>query len=324
MRRFETEPLLAVIGYLRASLAAAEPGALVELEVAAPALAAGRYSGEVIEVDGRPMRVRSLRTWVDLADRLGLRLIHVRPVDGGLVRLGWQRLDPTRRWRADSEGDPSERYGSDSEFSRIDKAEDPDLVLDLADALRRIALAPDARVLDLGVNAGDELELLLALLPEHRDSLRLTGVDHSASAIARARERFAAPRHRFITADLADLAAHELGRFDLVLSLNTLHSPGVDSRAVLRAVVQDHCTPHSALVLGVPNCVYVDGEIQYGARMKNYRQHDLSVVLKEVAFYRRYLQQHRRKVFITGKHHLLVTAVPITHRVPPTVSRGAG
>ena len=44
--------------------------------------------------------------------------------------------------------------------------------------------------------------------------------------------------------------------------------------------------------------------------MKNFSQPELSLVIKEIAFYRRYLQQHRFQVFVTGKSYLLVTAVP--------------
>jgi hypothetical protein len=53
----------------------------------------------------------------------------------------------------------------------------------------------------------------------------------------------------------------------------------------------------------------VDGELVYGARMKNFRQPELGLLIKDVAFYRKYLQQHGRQVFVTGKHYMLVTGV---------------
>ena len=64
-----------------------------------------------------------------------------------------------------------------------------------------------------------------------------------------------------------------------------------------------------ALLLSLPNSRYVDGEQLYGARMRNFSQPELSLLVKDLAFYRRYLQQHRRQVFITGKREILVTAV---------------
>jgi trans-aconitate methyltransferase len=158
-------------------------------------------------------------------------------------------------------------------------------------------------VLDLGVNTGDELVVIQQVVP----SIELVGVDHSGSALAVARSRF--PAFRFVEADLGALAALGLGVFDLVVSLNTLQSPGVDDRALLRQVVQHHLAPAGAVILGLPNARYVDGELVYGARMKNFRQPELGLLVKDVAFYRKYLQQHGRQVFVTGKHYVLVTGI---------------
>jgi trans-aconitate methyltransferase len=214
-----------------------------------------------------------------------------------------------RPWR---DADVTERYGADSPFARINKAEDPGFVVDLDDAVARLALPDAPRILDLGVNRGDELALLFALHPALSITAQVTGVDHSASALAVARTRFPAARCRFLEADLADLASLALGRFDLILSFGTLQSGELDDRALLRALVQDHLAPSGALILGLPNCRYVDGEVEHGARMKNFRQAELGLLFKDVAFYRKYLQQHRRRVYITGKHEVLLTAVPAT------------
>jgi hypothetical protein len=45
--------------------------------------------------------------------------------------------------------------------------------------------------------------------------------------------------------------------------------------------------------------------------MRNFRQPELGLVIKDIAFYRKYLQQHARQVFVTGNHYLLITAVPL-------------
>ena len=42
-------------------------------------------------------------------------------------------------------------------------------------------------------------------------------------------------------------------------------------------------------------------------RLKNFAQPELGLLVKDVAFYRKYLQQHARQVFVTGKHYVLVT-----------------
>lgn len=308
------EPLTSIIAHVKSRLA--EGDAVVCMRVLDPDLGCGRYAGERVVVGGRELVHRPLRVWVDLADRLRLRLSTPRPDGSGLVRLELRPLDERARWEPGDDMPVTEKYGTGSAYQRISKREDPGLVLDLADALERVGLQPGARVLDLGVNTGDELELLATLWPELRRSGSFVGVDHSASAIEAARARFPdEARHRFACADLAALPELELGdRFDLVLGLGTLHSPGVDDRAVLRHVVQHRLAPTGSVILGVPNCRYVDGEQLHGARMKNFRQPELSLLVKGVVSWRRYLQQHRRKVYVTGKHTVLVTAVPVGAR----------
>lgn len=303
---FAKASLLDVIEHVQRQLAG---GAVtIEIDVLDPDLGRGRYAGERVDYGGANYVHRSFRTWVDLAERLGLRVCTPRPLAAPLVRLVFERLDPAARLRPAAD-EPTEKYGAASEFARISKLEDPDFVLDLADALERVALRPGARILDLGVNTGDEIALLLALAPALRDAT-FVGIDHSASAIAHARARFAArPSVQLHEADLATLGALELGRFDLVLSIGTLQSPGIDDREVLRQIVQNHLAPDGAVILGFPNCRYVDGEVEHGTRMKNFRQPELGLLVKDVAFYRKYLQQHHRQVFVTGKHYVLVTGV---------------
>ncbi len=293
LREFRTEPLLDVIRHLEAHAPTA-------IAVVDPDLGRGRYAGEVIEHEGERFTHRPFRTWVDLAERLGLRLLTPRATAAPWIELRFERLDPAARLRPRAD-DPTERYGAGSEFSRIAKAEDPSFVLDLRDALDRIR--SPKRVLDLGVNTGDELGLLRDL----GVTAELVGVDHSASALALARTRF--PDATLIEADMNALPALELGRFDLVISLGTLQSPGIDDREVVRRIVQDHLSPDGAVILGFPNARYVDGELEHGTRMKNFRQPELGHLMKDVAFYRKYLQQHGRRVFVTGKYELLITGV---------------
>jgi SAM-dependent methyltransferase len=317
-------PMLEILAYVEAELA--RGATTIELDVLDPDLGAdlgaGSYAGE--RIDHRIHR--AFRVWVDLAERLRLRLRTPRPIETPLVRLTFERLNASSE---PSELGGTEKYGAASIFARIRKLEDPTFVIDLREALDRVidsythvgtndatthvsengevAAAP-LRVLDLGVNTGDELALLLAK-PELRDA-KIVGVDHSASAIAVARERFAThPNARFIEADIMQLAQHALGRFDLVVCIGTLQSGALDDRELLRRIVQDHLMPNGAVILGMPNCRYIDGELEYGARVVNITQPELGLLVKDVAFYRKYLQQHHKRVFVTGKHYVFVTGV---------------
>jgi 2-polyprenyl-3-methyl-5-hydroxy-6-metoxy-1,4-benzoquinol methylase len=290
---FSDEPLRQIIARITA-------GEHV-IDVVDPDFGRGRYAGEPVEVGGVRYIHRPLRVWVDLAERLGLRLLLPRPLAPPLVRLTFEPLVTEARLRPTSD-DPTERYGADSPFARISKLEDPGFVIDFAEALSRITFPAAPRILDLGVNTGDELALL-----DHVPNATLVGIDHSASAIAVAQERF--PDADLRVADLNALPSLHLGHFDLVIAMSTLQSPGVDDRELLRRIVQNHLAPTGAVLIGIPNCRYIDGELEYGTRMKNFRQPELGLLVKDVAFYRKYLQQHHRQVFVTGKHYLLVLGV---------------
>ena len=303
--------LLEIIAHVKRALAAGAPS--VTLDVLDPDAGRGLYAGELVAHAGQQYTHRPLRVWIDLAERFGLRLLtprmpapqaHAAPI----IRLTFERLDRGGRLMPTAD-DPREKYGASSPFARISKLEDPYFVIDMAEALARLALPPHARVLDLGVNTGDELALLMQLSPPLRDAT-LVGIDYSASAIAAARERFASsPNVQLHVADLSNLVQLALGRFDLVISIGTLQSPGIDDRELIRQIVQQHLAPSGAVIIGFPNCRYIDGEVEYGTRMKNFTQPELGLLIKDVAFYRKYLQQHHRQVFVTGKHYVLVTGV---------------
>ncbi|MCE9573002.1 MAG: methyltransferase domain-containing protein [Deltaproteobacteria bacterium] len=293
-------PLTAILDHLQAALAAGAPE--VTILALDPDHGAGCYAGEPLTVDGVAGRHRPWRVWVELADRLELRLGTPRPAAGPLIAVRFSRRAPTPALPRD----PRERYGATSDFARASKLEEPGFVLDFADAVARAGLTADARVLVLGVNRGDELALLQRAVPGLSGS-RMTGIDHSPSALAIARARF--PDATLLEADLAHLDRLGLGAFDLIVAIATLQSPGIDDRAVLRALTQHHLADDAAIILGIPNGRYRDGELSHGARMKNFAQPELGLVVKDLAFYRKYLQQHRMQVYVTGHHELLVTGV---------------
>ncbi len=322
---FRDEPLLVILAMVQAELA--RGAQTITIRVLDPQHARGRYAGERVELAGATYVHRGFRVWVDLAERLGLRLLTPRTVEPPLVELQFERLAAAPRAPP---GDPTEKYGTASELARTSKLEEPGFVLDFADALDRVKLPAEPRILELGVNTGDAFALVCSLAPELRAQATFVGVDHSGSALEAARARFPEDNFQFVRADLGDLGklrvldgtalpsgsadgggspAVELARFDLVISIATLQSPGLDDRDVLRRIVQSHLASDGAVILGVPNCRYRDGEQEYGARMKNFRQPELGLLVKDVAFYRKYLQQHHRDVYVTGKNYLLVTAV---------------
>ncbi|RKH09077.1 class I SAM-dependent methyltransferase [Corallococcus sp. CA047B] len=300
-RRFHAEPLVLVLRHLEAVLDAGP----VSIEVPDPDLGRGRYPGERVGPEGGLVH-RPLRSWCDLAEGLSCRLRTPRAVDDTHVLLTFEPLGAEAPWHAgggDRSESPQERYGAASDFARVRKFEDAGFLVPWLQAVERLRLPPGARVLDLGVNRGDELSAFEAV-----EGVRFVGVDHSASALEEARRAFPDARHAFVQADLNALPAG-LGRFDAVVSVGTMQSPGVDDRALLRKLVQEHLEPRASLVLGFPNSRFRDGEVVYGARVRNLREPDLSLLVKDLSFYRRYLHQHGFRTFLGGKYDLLLTAV---------------
>lgn len=279
----------------------AEHGA-VTLGVPDPALGVGLYAGEVRVNAEDEFPHRPWTVWTDLADLLDAHLL-VEEVRGGEARLTFRR----RSGRLDTAQD----YGADSEFARVNKLEDPVFLFTLVEALRRVSPPAGGRVVALGVGSGRELDALALAFPD--TNFEVVGLDLDASALAVAQARHSG--YTFRQQDINALPS-DLGRFDLVLALSVLQSPGVSLDGVLRTIHREHLQAGGGLVLGFPNARYSGGELSYGARLRNFARPDLSLLFADVAQTRRYLQKHGYKVFVTGKYEVLVTAIPAAKHTP--------
>jgi hypothetical protein len=268
-----------------------------------PDLCRGHYAGETIRHAGRRLICRSWRAWNDLANHLGYRLRTPERYDDSRVLLTLERLIPDQSFHHNRSG---KKYGTDGAFSRIRKNEEPAYYLPYLQALKRLELSRRPRILALGVNRGDELEPILRLNPH----AEITGIDQAAEALAQATQRFA-PLLRTYCHDLNRLEELDLGRFDLILSIGTLQSPGIEMKPLVMGLVQKHLARDGALLLGWPNSRWIDGELIYGARVKNYPFSELSLVVKDLFWIKKYCQQHKMRVVITGREYLFLSAVKI-------------
>lgn len=295
---FTHEPLSVILPAVRAALASSGE---VTFRVSDPDLGLGRYAGEGV-VGGLH---RSWQVWTDLADLLGAHLLTPERVGEGRVQV---RL---RAW-ADVPEPGAAGYGAGSEWARVDKLEDPVFLFTLVEALRRVDPPAGGRVLVLGVNRGRELDALALAFGDRE--LEVLGLDLDETALAAARARH--PGATFRSFDVTALPAPELGRFDLVLALSLLHSPGIRQDVLLAAVCRHHLALTGGLILGYPNARYRDGALSYGARLRNFARPDLSLLAADVTEARRGLQKRGHKVFVTGKYEVLVTAIPAGTRTP--------
>ena len=313
-KRWHDEPMSELTTWLAAACRRAPIGGVITCQAPDPDLFPGAYTGERLDHGGRTLRHRSLRAWLDLAESHNCRLLTPRPLDDGnpddrdFVQFRFQVLNPLASWHRNAPSG-TEKYGADSHFARIDKFEEPEFLQAYGRALDHCLPKRGGRVLNLGINRGDEWQPLLEReSPDQASRWTLVGVDHSATAIAACRQRFGDSRFQFHCHDINDLAALDLGRFDLIVSIGTLHSPSISGHRILERLVKEHLHPKGALIVGFPNCRYHDGECKLGTVPKGASEPEMSPLLKEVFFYRRYLQQHRFQVHISGKYYWLLYA----------------
>ncbi len=137
----------------------------------------------------------------------------------------------------------------------------------------------------------------------------LIGIDHSQTAIEYAQKRF--PSKRFYQQDINRLDELNLPKSDLIISIGTLQSPSINYKPFLMSLVQKQLTENGALILGFPNSRWIDSELVYGAKAPNYSYSEMSLLFSDVIFAKKYLQQKKFRVTITGREYIFVTATKI-------------
>jgi trans-aconitate methyltransferase len=306
MTRTQPQSLHALLLHLQGEIERLSVGESFALDVPDPDLCPGCYAGEPFEHDGHTYRHHSWRSWNELATLLMCRMLTPERIDNHTVRIRLQKLDPNASFHR-AESDP-EKYGALSPFARIDKREEPTFLWHYEHALQEVQIARRHRILDLGINTGDEFAAIDTLLGTDH-GIEMVGIDHSPSAIETARTRL--PHATFHCHDINELDALDMGRFDLLISIGTLQSPGIETKPLVMNLVQNHLTDDAALILGFPNSRWIDGELIPGAHAPNYPFSELSLVIKDIHWTKKYLQQHRYRVRIIGTSYLFLVATHI-------------
>ncbi len=267
------------------------------------------YAGSTVKIEGNNYLYRGYKAWLDLAEVLLCKMLTPKIVEKHLVKLTFKKLKNTSFHTDHKE---SEKYGIDSHFSKIHKMEEPSFFYYYQQALENVKVARRNNILNLGVNRGDEFQVIKNSLDTKKyEKLNLAGIDHSASAIAYAKSLFKESNVTFHTADINALDSLNLGTFDLLISIGTLQSPSIDYKPFLMHLVQEYLKKDSAIILGFPNSRWIGGELIYGAKAPNYTMNEMSLVLNDIIFAKKYLQQKKYRVTITGKQYLFLTATKI-------------
>jgi len=267
------------------------------------------YAGNTIIIDDIHYLYRGYKAWMDLAELLKCKMLTPNKIDDTLVQLTFVKL---KEGSFHSDSKENEKYGTDSHFALIHKMEEPAFYYYYTQALDNIKVEDRKRILNLGVNRGDEFEMIKKRLDTKKyENINFIGVDHSESAIAHAKRLFPEENMTFYAEDINNLDSLKLGQFDLLISIGTLQSPSIHFKPFFMKLVQEYLTKDAAIILGFPNSRWVGGEMIFGAKAPNYAMSEMSLVLNDIMFCKKYLQQKKFRVTVTGKHYLFLTATKI-------------
>ena len=255
---------------------------------------------------------KGFKVWVNLAELHFCKILTPIQVDEAFVQLTFEKLSQENSFHDASVEKREEKYGTESIFFNINKNEEPTFLHAYKKALESVKVQNRKHILNLGINKGDEFELIQQLIDKETfENINFCGIDHSASALAYAKKRFPKENVKFYRHDINELKTLGLNKSDLIISIGTLQSPSINYKPFLMSLVQEHLSNDGAFILGFPNSRWIDGELVYGAKAPNYPYSEMSLLYNDVIFAKKYLQQKKFRVTITGREYIFLTATRI-------------
>jgi len=289
-----------------------KPSELLEMTIPDPDLGRTNYSGTLLPSSNDEIIYHSWKSWFDLSALLFCRMLTPQILEEDRVLLRFERLNTIESFHQQVSSDRKEKYGSESMFSAIHKNEESAFLFGYQHALQKVKIAQRETILNLGINSGDEFEIIKKMLSvEQYTQHKFIGVDYSTTAIAKATERFPESNVTLHCQDINKLETLHLPRANLIISIGTLQSPNIPFKTLFMSLIQNHLSKDGAVILGFPNSRWLDGEMLYGAKAPNYAFSEMSLLIKDIYFCKKYLQQHKFRVTIIGKDYLFLTATKI-------------
>jgi hypothetical protein len=305
MMTFTTQTIQDILPTLQKALKTYDK---VTFDVLNPDLIEG-YSGTKVILDSKIYLHRSHKAWTDLAELLMCKSLTPIVATYPFITLTFVKLQ-SDSFHNDNKN--SEKYGIDSHFAQIHKMEEPAFFYYYNQALDNAKLENKTRILNLGINRADEFQVIKNKLDTNKyENIELVGIDHSKTAIEFAKTIFEEPNVTFHAEDINKLDSLNLAKFDLLISIGTLQSPSINFKPFFMKLVQEYLTKDAAIILGFPNSRWVGGEMLYGAKAPNYVMSEQSLLYNDVIFCKKYLQQKKYRVTITGKQYVFLTATKI-------------
>jgi len=263
---------------------------------------------EIIEIELLELDIQEIgyKAIIDLAQLFFLKMMTPISKDSSVI-LKFLKLDRNTSFHKTENS--NEKYGVNSEFFLIDKTKQFSFLYHYQKALNFIDIENKNTILNLGVNKGDEFKVIQNILSKDEfESKEFIGVDYSATVVEFANKDFNKKNVKFICHDINHLDKLILPKFDLIISIGTLQSSNINFNTTFMNIYQNYLKKGGAIILGFPNCRWIDGEMVYGAKAPNYSFSEMSFVLKDIHFCKKYLQQKKYRVTITGNDYLFLSA----------------
>ena len=308
MKRITNENMSEIILYLEKELKKTN---FVTIKVLNPSVKDDMYAGEKVKIGKKDFIYRSLKSWSDLAEILFCKLLILK-VKKNKIEIKFQKLNKIESFHNNINDEKNEKYGEESTFFRINKNVEPSFLYSFQNALKNVKIEEKKQILNLGINKADEFEVIKNLVEKDTlQQMNLVGVDYSSSAIEFAKNRFPSENFSFFNHDINDLKQLNLKKSDLIVSIGTLQSSSLNFKLLFMDLIQNYLEDKGSIILGFPNCRWINGEMIYGAKAANYSYSEQSVLYKDVYFCKKYLQQKKYRVTLTGKNYLFLTATSI-------------
>lgn len=175
MYTFTIETMSQIITLLKEELKPLKPRESINFEVLNPDLFSS-YNGHIYTINETKYIYRGYKSWIDLAQLLQCRMLTPKIHTEHTVLLKFQKLNTDSSFHT-SITDKEEKYGKESIFSQIYKNEETAFIYYYLQALQNVKIDTRVRILNLGINSGDEFEAILSLTHKSTN-LELVGIDY--------------------------------------------------------------------------------------------------------------------------------------------------
>jgi SAM-dependent methyltransferase len=251
---------------------------------------------------------QDIKAWSDLASILFCKITSINTSKNKLT-LTLEKINTQKSFH--KKQNIEEKYGQNSEFSTIDKMNQPAFLHYYLQGLKNVKIDTRTNILNLGINSGEEFEIIQKISGTF-EAQNLTGIDYCSSAIELARDKFSNHQNvNFLVGDINNLDEILKEKYDLIITIGTLQSASLNFKTTFMNIIQNYLEKDGALIMGFPNCRWYDNEMIYGAKAPNYSFSEMSILYNDVIFCKKYLQQKKFRVTITGKEYIFLTATSI-------------